>query len=78
MGPRSGPDLATARESRGLTLAQIAETTKIRTYYLDAIEQGRLDRLPGGVYTTSYIKQYARAIECDERELLAQCGVVVI
>ena len=37
---------------------------------LDAIERGLFSKLPGGIYNISYIRQYARAIECDEARLL--------
>ena len=70
MASMSSVDLALARQSKGLTLDQIANDTKIRTYYLAAIEQGRIERLPEGVYRASYIRQYARAIAYDEAELL--------
>ena len=58
----SQPDLATFRESKGITLQQIAETTKISIRYLRAIEEGRLAILPGGVYSTNYLRQYAEAV----------------
>ena|SRR6266542_5726128 len=63
--------LAAIRSSRGITLEQIAESTKISTRSLRAIEDGEFKKLPGGIYNTSYIKQYARAIGFDESELLA-------
>lgn len=56
------PDFATLRRNRGVSLDQIAQATKIRVYYLNAIEQGRFDKLPGGIYSRSYIRQYAAAI----------------
>jgi cytoskeletal protein RodZ len=52
-------------------LAQIAESTKISVRSLEAIEQGEFSKLPGGIYNTSYIRQYARAIDYDERALLS-------
>lgn len=54
-----------------MALEDIARLTRIRLGYLEAIEQGELDRLPGGIYNTSYIRQYARAIDFPESELLA-------
>ena len=63
--------LATIRRNRGISLRQIAESTKIGIRALEAIEQGEFKKLPGGIYTTSYIRQYARAIDYDESELLA-------
>src|ERR1700693_5857746 len=63
--------LATIRRNRGISLEQIAAATKIGTRSLEAIEQGEFRKLPGGIYSTSYIRQYAKAIDYDEAELLA-------
>jgi len=63
--------LSTIRRNRGISLEQIAEATKISVRSLEAIEQGNFAKLPGGIYNTSYIKQYARAIDYDEHALLA-------
>lgn len=63
--------LATIRRNRGISLEQIAETTKINIRSLKAIEGGDFKKLPGGIYNTSYIRQYAKAIDFDEAELLA-------
>jgi cytoskeletal protein RodZ len=38
---------------------------------LEAIERGDFRKLPGGIYDTNYIKQYARAIDYDESAILA-------
>jgi cytoskeletal protein RodZ len=63
--------LTTIRRNRGISLEQIAESTKISIRALEAIEQGEFRKLPGGIYNTSYIRQYARAIDYDESALLA-------
>jgi cytoskeletal protein RodZ len=63
--------LATIRRNRGITLQQIAESTKISIRSLEAIERGDFRKLPGGIYNTSYIRQYARAIDYDESAILA-------
>lgn len=64
--------LATIRRNRGISLAQIAESTKISVRSLEAIERGEFAKLPGGIYNTSYIRQYARAIDYDESAILAE------
>ena len=64
------PDLTTLREQRGISLGQIANNTKIRLHYLEIIEAGQFVKLPGGIYNTSYIRQYARAIGFSEDDLL--------
>ena len=63
--------LATIRRNRGITLEQIADATKISVRSLAAIERGEFTKLPGGIYNTSYIRQYARAIDYDESAILA-------
>lgn len=63
--------LATIRRNRGISLQQIAESTKISVRCLEAIERGDFRKLPGGIYNTSYIRQYARAIDYDESAILA-------
>jgi len=63
--------LATIRRNRGISLEQIANSTKIGVRALEAIERGDFHKLPGGIYNTSYIRQYARAIDYDESAILA-------
>jgi cytoskeletal protein RodZ len=63
-------DLAALRLQKGLSLTEIARETKIGVSYLNAIEQGQFAKLPGGIYSISYIRQYARAIEYDEDSIL--------
>ncbi|MBS1857155.1 MAG: helix-turn-helix domain-containing protein [Acidobacteria bacterium] len=63
--------LSAIRRNRGISLEQIAESTKISVRSLEAIERGEFSKLPGGIYNTSYIRQYARAIDYDESAILA-------
>jgi len=63
--------LSTIRRNRGISLEQISDSTKISVRSLEAIERGDFAKLPGGIYTTSYIRQYARAIDYDEGAILA-------
>lgn len=58
------------RKQRGISLEAIAASTKLSVRQLEAIEAGDFSRLPGGIYNTNYIKQYARAIDFDEGDLL--------
>lgn len=62
--------LATIRRNRGISLEEISAATKIGVRSLDAIERGDFRKLPGGIYSTSYIRQYARAIDYDEALLI--------
>lgn len=68
----TSPDLAMMRRRKGVSLQEISQATKIGVNYLRAIEVGEFAKLPGGIYSTSYIRQYARSIDFDEFELLAR------
>ncbi len=59
------------RMKKGISLQTIAASTKLSVRQLEAIEAGDFAKLPGGVYNTSYIRQYARAIDFDEADLIA-------
>ena len=62
--------VASIRQTKGISLEQIAGLTKLRISTLKAIEDGDFDALPGGIYNISYIRQYARAIDADESYLI--------
>ncbi len=64
-------NLPALRQSRGISLRDIADTTKISMRFLLAIEEEDFKQLPGGIYNTSYLRQYARAIDYEESTLLA-------
>jgi cytoskeletal protein RodZ len=65
------PDLVAIRESKGISLVEISRATKISRPYLEAIERFDFEKLPGGLFTTSYLRQYARAIDIDEWDLVS-------
>jgi transcriptional regulator with XRE-family HTH domain len=54
--------LQAARERKGITLAQIASTTKIPAYMFAALERNDLRRWPKGLFRRSFFKDYVRAI----------------
>ena len=58
--------LSSLRQTKGISLEEIANNTKLKVATLKAIEDGNFDDLPGGVYNISYLRQYARAIGADE------------
>jgi cytoskeletal protein RodZ len=63
-------DLNRSRKLAGITLDEIAAATKISLRFLQAIEAEEFEKLPGGIFTTSYLRQYASAIGYDEATLL--------
>ena len=58
-----------AREQRGLTIWDIANTTKISSSALNAIERNEFARLPGGVYSRAYVRAFATEVGLNADEL---------
>lgn len=71
-----GTELKQAREQQGLTLEQVQQDTKIRSRYLEAIEQGDLSVLPGLVYARGFIKSYAEYLGLNGHELMERHGLI--
>ena len=67
-----GETLRSERLRLGLDLNQVAERTKIGTRLLQAMEANDFDKLPGGVFTRSFVKQYARVLGLDEEAIGAE------
>ena len=67
-----GERLRTAREARGIDLLRAERDTKIRRHYLEALERGDPDALPGSVYSTGFLRNYGRYLGLEPGELLAE------
>ena len=64
-------DLTRFRTRAGVSLEAIAHRTKIGLRFLQAIEGEQFEKLPGGIFSTSYLRQYAEAIGYDVEALVA-------
>ncbi|PYT28548.1 MAG: hypothetical protein DMG57_14800 [Acidobacteria bacterium] len=67
-----GETLRRERQRRGVSLEQISGQTKISAHLLEALEADQFERLPGGVFAKNFVRQYARVLELDEDELVAE------
>ncbi len=67
-----GDKLRSAREDKGLSIADVEKATKIQSRYLTAIEQNDFDKLPGDFYTRAFIRQYAQVVGLDGKQLLSE------
>jgi hypothetical protein len=63
-------DARTHRIRSGVSLELICERTKISRHFLEAIEERAYQRLPGGIFDISYIRQYAEQIGYSAESLL--------
>ena len=58
------------RESKGLTLEDMASKTRINLDFLEALEAGNFARLPDQVFAKGFVRAYARSLGLDEGEAL--------
>ncbi|MFD4704181.1 helix-turn-helix domain-containing protein [Gottfriedia sp. NPDC058432] len=67
-----GKYLREAREAKGLSIDDVQELTKIQKRYLEAIEEGNYEILPGQFYVRAFIRQYAETIGVDVSGFLTE------
>jgi cytoskeleton protein RodZ len=63
-----GQLLRETREGQGSDLNRVATALRIRAPYLEAIEEGRYDSLPGAVYALGFVRTYAIHLGLDGEE----------
>jgi len=69
--PTVAEQLRTAREARKLTIYQVAETTKIRTDHLRALEDGNFDMFVAPVYIRGFVRTYATLLKLDVPQVMS-------
>jgi len=70
-----GAYLRELRQRRGVSLEEIARTTRVAQRYLEAIEDDTLDALPAPVFIRGFIRAYCQALgESPEAALAAYDG----
>jgi len=65
-----GQDLKRERELRGISLREIADSTRISLKFLQALEDDRIDIMPGGFFIRAILRSYAKSIGLDEHQVL--------
>lgn len=65
-----GLTLRTRREQIGITLPDIAESTKISVALLSGLERGDVSRWPRGIYRRSFFREYVVAIGLSPEPVL--------
>lgn len=67
-----GDILRAEREKQNLTIGDVEKETSIRTLYIEAIENGEYDKLPGEVYLKGFVRNYANFLKLDANAILQQ------
>lgn len=66
-----GDRLRSLRKQQNLSQEQLYSRTKIMVKYIEALENGRWDLLPGQMYIKPFVKSIAEALNVDYKELYA-------
>lgn len=67
-----GGKLRLARERRGISLRQVAASTKISVATLEALERNDLSRLPGGIFSRGFVRSYAVEVGLEPDETVRE------
>jgi len=63
-----GGKLRLERERRGISLRQISAATKISIAALEALERNDISKLPGGIFSRSFVRSYASEVGLNPDE----------
>lgn len=69
-GRAVGRLLRDQREARGLGLSEVEKSLRIRRSHLEAIEEGRFDKLPGAAYIPAFLRAYSAHVGLDPEKVL--------
>jgi cytoskeleton protein RodZ len=69
-GRAVGRLLRDQREARGLGLSDVEKNLRIRRAHLEAIEEGRFDKLPGAAYIPAFLRAYAAHVGLDAEKVM--------
>ena len=67
-----GPLLKKERETREISLHELTVATRIPLRFLEAFENERWDKLPGGIFNRGYVRAIARYLGLNEEHLLGE------
>ncbi len=67
-----GEEFKQKRKERNLSLKEVENATSIRSSYLQAIEEGEVNKLISPIYAQGFIKQYATFLETDGDRIIRE------
>ena len=63
-------ELREARQRGGFSISDAAHVLRIQEHYLEALEEGRFDLIPGTTYTIGFLRSYAGFLGLDPDEMV--------
>jgi len=64
-----GNFLREKREEKGISLTEVEKDLKIRKKYLQTLEEGNIDIIPGKTYLVGYLRNYCKYLGIDEENI---------
>ena len=65
-----GDELRALREHQGHMLTDVAQSLRISSRYLRAIEEGRFEKLPGPAYVVGFLRTYSNFLGTDPKTIV--------
>jgi transcriptional regulator with XRE-family HTH domain len=78
MNESIGAQLRQAREQKHLTIQQVSETTKIRSHYLQALENDDLSAIPSVAQARGFLRIYAALLGLKIDEMVPPPAPLVV
>ena len=63
-------ELREARNRGGYSISDAAHVLRIQEHYLEALEEGRFDQIPGSTYTIGFLRSYSGFLGLDPDEIV--------
>ncbi len=73
-----GQEIKRERELRGISLKEIADTTRISLKFLQALEEDHLEVIPGRFFIRAILRSYAKSVGLDENQWLNKYQEMVL
>lgn len=71
-----GATLKHARQARGLSIAEVADATRVRAALLEAIERNDFEACGGDVFARGHVRTFALALDIDPSPLVEAMGAI--
>jgi transcriptional regulator with XRE-family HTH domain len=65
-----GEKLKSVRESRKISIKEVAADTNISSIYIEALEDEDFDKFPGETYVIGFLKSYSEYLKLDAEEII--------
>ena len=73
-----GQILVSARERKGMTVKEIADSLRLSVQMIQAIESDQFERFPAVIYLKGYLRSYAKLVELSEEAFLQMYSQVKV